>query len=228
MNYVEKRYKLKTEQLKANKHHSKLPYVKLIGQTAKKISEKNSKQLNIQDYHSICRVVYGKSNYVLARAVKRMMSEVEAKQKIDNELISIYANAGLDKTAIQDLISDIKTWIKEKKDIGNAIKMLEKLEKMHNLDKSNSIQATQTATFSNFSDLREGKPTKISPITVKVTQTAQLDAISDTISSGDVVEDSQESVSSVKSDTSGSAETGLKEKEVSSDHKEESANLRRE
>lgn len=177
--YVEERYNRKTEQLKKNKHSTKLHYLKLVGKTAQKIVEKDTKQLNINDYKDIARQVYNKDGYILARSIKRTMETLEARQMINSELISIYNEANLSKHEIKPLLDQLKQWIIEKKDITNGLKLIEKIEKVNNLIDGGTVKAHYSET-TDFSKLgKDGEPTK------KVTKTLEItknEAIRDDIS----------------------------------------------
>ena len=186
--YVENRYNQKVKDLKENKHVTKLHYLKLVGKTAQKIVEKDTKQLNINDYKDIARQVYNKDGYILARSIKRTMETAPARQMINSELISIYNEANLSKHEIKPLLDQVKTWIIEKKDVTNGMKLIEKIEKVNSLLENSTVNVSQTQIIDYSKIGKDGQPAQKVVKTLEITKS---EAIRDGISSDQTDVDSK-------------------------------------
>lgn len=147
-----------------------LRYSKLIGEVVKKILKNNSKILKKNDLSEICIKVYGSTNKIKEIRVRKVIESAIAKQDIDNELRRIYSDAGLDKEELKVLLSDAKQWIKEKKDITNALKLAQMIGAANNLDHNNSVKATyrETTDFSKIG--KDGQPVVKTSKTLEITK----------------------------------------------------------
>ncbi len=167
-----------------------LRYSKLIGEVVKKIVKNDSKVLKKNDLSEICIKVYGSTNKIKEIRVRKVIESTIAKQDVDNELRRIYSEAGLDKEELKVLLSDAKQWIKEKKDITNALKLAQMIGVANNLTENNGVKATYRET-TDFSKLgKDGQPeTKVTK-TLEITkneaisslETADLNKVDDNVS----------------------------------------------
>lgn len=142
---LEERAQEKLNKISQNKHYNKLHYLKLVGKTAQRIKEKDTKQLSLQDYKDIGNEVYKiPTNGIKARSIKRMMEQPPAKQLINAQLIKLYDESGLSLEDAKKLLEIAKSAAIEKKDVTNLIKLAEKIERAHNLVDNNRVNVSQT------------------------------------------------------------------------------------
>jgi len=153
--YIQEQADKKKEQLTkaALKHYTKLDFIKMVGQLAQIIVDKDKKTLTLQDYRQVARDVYKIDTSIKARSLKRMMSTDIAKNMLNQELVRLYANAGLTKDSISTLIKEANEYATDKKDGNLKLKIVEKLEKAHDLTASQASGASkQYNTQVNFNE----------------------------------------------------------------------------
>jgi len=166
--------KLVKYQDRRGKHKiQKLRYIKLVSETVKHIISNNDKRLSNNDIKEICIKVYKKYDKLKHVRVRNELSQGVTQNKINNELQRIYTDAGLSKDALKPLLESIKLWIDEKKDVTNALKLVDRIESANNLVQKQSISArtTETTDFSKIG--RDGQPAQ------KVTKTLEITTKSD-------------------------------------------------
>ncbi len=174
---LEQSYNRTLNKLKSNKHITKLNYLRLLGETAKKIIQKGSKQLNINDYKDIALKVYKKNGYILARSIKRMMETDLARTQVNTALIEFYSQAGLNKDEAIKMLNLAKDTAIEKKDIGNLLKIVEKYESASNLSDNKGVKATYRET-TDFSKLgKDGRPEVKTTKTLEITKNEAIGSL---------------------------------------------------
>lgn len=174
INFERKAQQVKERRENRPNSYRQLRYTKLIAETVKRIVKNDNKILKKNDLSEICIKVYGKTNRIKEIRVRTMLNSDIAKNDIDNELQRIYTDAGLSKDEIKPLLANIKAWIEEKKDITNAMKLVDKLEKTHNLEQKPDIKAHETLEFNSFSSLKDNKPDKITQTLTEDNKTLKL------------------------------------------------------
>lgn len=142
--YTQRRYERKVDSLKKQDYRNRLIYRKLLASIVKKIIERDTFRLNDDDIKTISKEVYKKTSSIQIKVIKRIMNADVVKQDIKQELQRIYTDAGLDKKEIKPLLESIKTWIVEKKDITNGLKLVDKMESVHNLAGNNQMKVSQS------------------------------------------------------------------------------------
>jgi hypothetical protein len=144
-----------------------LRYKKLISLTAQQIIRKDTLRLNDSDYKEIAFKLRNRTDKLLISRIRQTLHQEIVKNDVSNELIRIYTEAGLSKDEIKPLLENVKSWIIEKKDITNGLKLIDKIEKVNNFD-NNGVKATYKET-TDFSKLgKDGQPAQ------KVTKTLEI------------------------------------------------------
>ena len=173
---------------KKSKEYRGLRYKKLIAEIVKKTVESGNPKLTNNDIKEISLKIYKSNDKIKCSRVKSMMQQEIVKNDVNNELQRIYTDAGLSKDALKPLLESIKIWIDEKKDIANALKLAEKIERANNLTQGSSITArtTETTDFSKIG--KDGQPAQKVVKTLEITKS---EAIRDGISSDQTDVDSK-------------------------------------
>jgi len=142
--------------------------IKLIAEAVKLIISNNNKRFDNKDIKDLSLKVYSDYNKFNHIRIRNTLMRTDVQETINNELLKIYIEAGLSKDEIRPLLENVKSWILEKKDIANGLKLIDKLETVNNLAQKNSFTARTTETI-DYSRLgKDGQPAQ------KVTKTLEI------------------------------------------------------
>ncbi len=148
--------------------------IKLIAGAVKRIIKNNNKNLSNNDIKELCLTVYGKYDKIKHVRVRNQLSQEAIQTSINTALIEFYSSAGIDKEEAVKLLNLAKEIAKEKKDVTNLLKIVEKYENAANLTHKNTITARTTETI-DYSKLgKDGNPVQKVTKTLEVTQDASI------------------------------------------------------
>lgn len=168
IDFTRKQIKVKEKRDNRPNDYKQLRYTKLVAEVVKRIVRNDSKILKKNDLSEICIKVYGQTNKIKEIRVRKMLDAPIVKNDINEALMRFYTNAGFNQETAEKLIKNVLTWIDEKKDTGNAIKMIEKYETAANLAQKSASKATYSET-TDFSRIgKDGNPA------LKVTKTLEM------------------------------------------------------
>ena len=160
---------------RVKEERNSLRYRKFIATIIKLIVSKDDKRLTNNDIKTISLTIYKRYDKLRHIRIRSTLSQGIVKTDINNELQRIYTDAGLSKDALKPLLESIKSWIDDKKDITNALKLVDKIERANNLGLNNTITARTTETIDYSKVGKDGQPAQKVVKTLELTKT---DAIS--------------------------------------------------
>jgi len=160
LNYLEEQAKRKLAKLR---DHTKddinsLRWIKAIAQAAVIISKKDIKKLNVNDYLQIAKDSFNNETKFKALRIKSMFEQNSVvKERLNNQLVQIYAAAGLDLNSASTLLRESNEYASEKRDGNLKLKLAQEVLKANNLTNANTAH-TQNNTQINFAEYRENEP----------------------------------------------------------------------
>jgi len=142
--------------------------IKLIAEAVKLIISSDNKRFDNKDIKDLSLRVYSTYNKFNHIRIRNTLMRTDVQDTINNELLRIYSEAGLSKDEIKPLLENVKSWIIEKKDITNGLKLIDKIENVNRLSQNNTITARTTETIDYSKVGKDGQPAQ------KVTKTLEL------------------------------------------------------
>lgn len=150
------RYKDKLNKLTKKRHstYNTLRYKKLIHLIATKIIQKDTQILNKHDIDEISRALNEKTSYYRPDTIRRIMKTEIAKTDINNELMRLFAEKGINVTEkIVDHAEKASDKAKTTSDHLSCARFYRDLREIH----TNS-DIKEERTYTSFSDFKEDKP----------------------------------------------------------------------
>ncbi len=158
----------KFRQYRQKYDQQQLRTIKLIAETVKTIVKNDNKNLSNNDIKELCLKVYHKYDKIKHVRVRNTLNTEITQNKINEALISFYSSAGLNKEEAINLLNLAKETAKEKKDVTNLLKIVEKYENAANLTQKTATRATYSET-TDFSKIgKDGQPAQ------KIVKTLEL------------------------------------------------------
>lgn len=158
--------KLKNKQ---DKFRNSFRYKKLIAEAVKTIINNDSLVFSKDDIRAISDKVYKRQDLLVCGRVRSTLNQELVKADINTALIEFYSSAGLDKKEAINLLNLAKEMAKEKKDVTNLLKIVEKYETAANLTHKNAVNVSQTQII-DYSKLgKDGLPTVKTVKTIETT-----------------------------------------------------------